>query len=272
MRYPKGSIQLRESRDIPLLRQVLYSEFVTHAQLWEFMQLKHYERNRNSFNWRMRRLVDRRLVLRQNTTTVGGNVIYSAAKAAAVLLQGMGEYCLFGSDRAAASADQQVGHAIELNEVHLSLLRAGLLIRWIYSTEIRSQNELTDFGFAKDYDAVVTISSEGRECRWALEYERTPKAAKYYRVIARAIQDEDQLQHIVYLVSNYDLLRYVSGFFVPARSRVFFGLARDWHSQLLAMPVYDGSMNRPLQLGEALTGNVSKIPRTTMLLPFGAAG
>jgi hypothetical protein len=44
MRYPKGSIQLNQSRDLPLLRQILRSEFVTHSQLLEFTRLNHYER------------------------------------------------------------------------------------------------------------------------------------------------------------------------------------------------------------------------------------
>src|SRR6185437_10772404 len=65
MRFPKGSIQLNPSRDLPLLRQILHSEFVTQSQLFEFSQLNHYERSRNSFHWRMRRLVDRGLVLRE---------------------------------------------------------------------------------------------------------------------------------------------------------------------------------------------------------------
>ncbi|MCU1298590.1 MAG: hypothetical protein JWO91_2868 [Acidobacteriaceae bacterium] len=273
MRYPKGSIQLRESHDIPLLRQVLYSEFVTHAQLLEFMRLKHYERNRPSFNWRVRRLVGRQLIIRQSTPMASGEVIYSVAKAAASLLQGLGEYCLYGHHRIPSNdIGRHILHAIELNEIHLSVLRTGSLVRWIYSTEIRSQNELTDFGFAKDYDAVVTMSSEGREYRWALEYERSPKAAKYYRAIAGAIHDETQLQRILYIVSNYDLLRYISGFFAPGRCRVFFGLVRDWHNQLLAMPVYDGSMNRPLRLRDALDGCGARTSLTNMTLPFGVAG
>ena len=52
MRYPKGSIQLSQSRDLSLLRQILRSEFVTHSQLFEFSQLNHYEKSRNSFDWR----------------------------------------------------------------------------------------------------------------------------------------------------------------------------------------------------------------------------
>jgi hypothetical protein len=274
MRYPKKSIQLRELHDIPLLRQLVYSEFVTHAQLFEFMQLKHHETSRPSFNWRVRRLVRHQLVLRRSAAVASGDMAYSATKATIVLLQGTGEYCLFDYDRIPAGGlDRQIVHAIELNAIHLAALRTGSLVRWIYSTEIRSQNELTDFPFAKDYDAIVTMNDEGREYRWALEYERSPKAAKFYRAIAGLIHDETQVQHILYLVSNYDLLRYISGFFTAGRSQVFFGLVRDWHSQLLAMPVYDGSMNRPLRLVEALTGHrATKSPTTTMPLPFNAIG
>jgi hypothetical protein len=272
MRYPKGSIQLRESHDIPLLRQVLYSEFVTHAQLWEFMRLRHSERNHSSFNWRVRRLVQRQLIIRHAAAKASGEISYSIAKPAAILLQGMGEYRLYGYDRAPTNdMGWNVFHATELNEIHLSALRTGSLVRWIYSTEIRSQNELTDFGLAKDYDAIVTMNCEGREYRWALEYERSPKAAKYYRTIAGAIQGETQLQHILYLVSNYDLLRYISGFFAPRRCRVLFGLARDWHNELLGMPAYDGSMNRPLRLRDALDGCAARTSPTNMALPFGGA-
>jgi len=46
--------------------------------------------------------------------------------------------------------------------------------------QIRSQNELTDYGFVKDYDAVITVRTEIGEYRFALEYERRPKAMKYY--------------------------------------------------------------------------------------------
>jgi hypothetical protein len=83
MRYPRGSIQLNQSRDLPLLRQILRSEFVTHCQLFEFTQLNHYERNRNSFHWRIRRLVDRGLVLRQTLVAGSGDAVYSVASSAA---------------------------------------------------------------------------------------------------------------------------------------------------------------------------------------------
>src|SRR6266478_5579723 len=214
MRYPKGSIQLNQSRDLPLLRQILRSEFVTHSQLLEFMRLNHYEHSPKSFDWRLRRLVDRELVRRQTTSNCTGEFVYSIATSAAVLLQGMGEYCLVGRDRFnGKEANRNVLHSIGLNEIHLSALRAGVLVRWIGSMEIRSQNELTAFGFAKDYDAVVAVRTERGEQRFALEYERSPKPMRYYRDVAASLGREAHVSHVLYLVCNYDLLQFISGLF-----------------------------------------------------------
>jgi len=110
-----------------------------------------------------------------------GEYVYSIAGSAAVFLQASGEYCLVGQDHLGSGRrERSVLHALGLNGIHLSLLRAGLLVRWMGATEVRSQNELTAFGFAKDYDAVVTVHTEAGERRFALEYERSPKALKHY--------------------------------------------------------------------------------------------
>jgi hypothetical protein len=259
MRYPKGSIQLNQSRDLPLLRQILRSEFVTHSQLFEFSCLNHYERSRNSFHWRMRRLVGRGLVLRQTLAAGTGDAVYSIASPAATLLQSMGEYCLIGCDRADANtASKNALHAIGLNDIHLSALRAGVLVRWIAAMEIRSQNELTAFGFAKDYDAVVTVSTDKEERRFALEYERSPKPAKSYRAIAGCMSQEFHVNCLLYLLANYDILRFVSGFFANAEFPVLFGLASDWHTRLLEMPVLDSHGKRAFPLRQGLNGSTEK--------------
>lgn len=39
MAYPTGYIEVNLERDLPLLREVLHAGFVTHAQLFELMQL-----------------------------------------------------------------------------------------------------------------------------------------------------------------------------------------------------------------------------------------
>lgn len=265
MRYPKGSIQLNESRDLPLLRQILRSEFVTHSQLFEFLTLNHFERSRNSFDWRMRRLVGRGLVLRQTLGIGSGEVVYSVASSAAMLLQSMGEYCLVGSVRShPGSAGRNALHAIGLNEIHLSALRAGVLTRWMGSMEIRSQNELTAFGFAKDYDAIVIIRTDIGERNFALEYERTPKPAKRYRAIAAGMSDEIHVNRLLYLVANYDILRFILGFFAETEFSIFFGLVADWHSHLLEMTVFDGRDKRAFSLRRALNGGEPRADSTAV--------
>jgi hypothetical protein len=273
MRYPKGSIQLNQSRDLPLLRQILHSEFVTHSQLLEFAQLNHYERSRNSFHWRMRRLVERGLVLRETSVAGSGDTIYSVANTAAALLQSMGEYCLIGCGRSNTdTASRNALHAIGLNEIHLSALRAGVLVRWMSSAEIRSRNELTAFGFAKDYDAIVTVRTDIGERGFGLEYERSPKHAKCYRAIAACMSQEVHLNRLLYLAANYDILRFVSGFFSNTEFPVFFGLVLDWHSRLLEMPVLDGHARRTFPLRQALNGSTEKSENmgtaTSYSLPF----
>ncbi|MHB8527277.1 MAG: hypothetical protein ACYDD2_14115 [Candidatus Acidiferrales bacterium] len=175
-----------------------------------------------------------------------------------MLLQGMGEYCLVGRDRFnGKEAERSVLHAIGLNEIQLSALRAGVLVRWIGSLEIRSQNELTGFGFAKDYDAIVTVRTETGEQRFALEYERSPKTIKYYRDVAASLGREAHVSHVLYLVSNYDLLQFISGFFRDTRCHVYFGLAKDWRAQLLDMRVSCSSATRCLRFQETLDGTAT---------------
>lgn len=253
MRYPEGSLQLSQSRDLPLLRQVLHSEFVTHSQLFEFMRLNHHERSRKSFDWRLRRLAGRALVRRQTMPDCSGEWVYSLAGGAALLLQSKGEYCLVGRARFnGKEVERSVLHAIGLNEIQLTALRAGVLVRWVGSVEIRSQNELTGFGFAKDYDAVVTVCSGAEELRFALEYERSPKPMRYYRDVVAALRREAHVNHVLYLTSNYDLLRFISSFFRDSQCHVSFGLVKDWHSQLLDMPVSCSSATRSVRFRETL--------------------
>ena len=73
MRHTKGSIVLSETQDHPILRQILECGFVTHDQLFRFMQLSLHERSRNSYNNRIRRLVKHHVVVEGNSTLVPGS-------------------------------------------------------------------------------------------------------------------------------------------------------------------------------------------------------
>jgi hypothetical protein len=205
--------------------------------LFEFMRLGGHEGSRQSFAWRVRRLVSHGLVKRRRTTCFGGEPVYSLSAEAAQELQGMEEYCLVSAKARPDHATNDLLHAVELNNIHLSLLRAGVPARWVPTSEIRSLNELTTFGYAKDYDAVIEVRVNGGERKFALEYERTRKAKADYAWIAGRVAGEARVSFILYLAANYDLLKFVTGELWDVSPRLVFGLAREWHSHLLEMPV-----------------------------------
>ena len=70
MGFAKGSISLSPSKDIPMLLQVLHAQFITHDQLRDFGLLKGYEVKSDSFNWRVRRLVENGLLERHSVPGV----------------------------------------------------------------------------------------------------------------------------------------------------------------------------------------------------------
>src|SRR6516165_10975493 len=76
MRFTKGSIELSPAQDMPLLRQVLHSQFITHGQLFEFMDIGNYERKRPSFNWRVRRLVEHEFLSRYYFPEIDSSYLY----------------------------------------------------------------------------------------------------------------------------------------------------------------------------------------------------
>jgi hypothetical protein len=186
VRYWKGSIALSPIRDYPLLRQVLRSIFITHGQLYEFMRLQYCATSRNAFNNRLLRLVKHDYLVRDEVPFRTEGYVYSISARGAAELAGLGEYYT-GLPRRPVDGQlpKAVYHAIDLNEIHLALKRSEQLVRWTPDTEIRSRNEFTDSGYEKDYDAVVTVRSDGKERTFALEYERTAKARKEYLKIRK---------------------------------------------------------------------------------------
>lgn len=255
MRYWKGSINLSPTRDYPLLRQVLRCSFVSHKQLHEFMQLEYCTSSRQEFNNRTLRLVNHGYLVRQGMPYRTEGHVYSVSDKAALELVGLGEY--YTSNPVAGKGNRDyssVLHALELNEVHLALKKSNTLVRWVPETEIRSRNELTSDGYVKDYDAVVSVRCGGAEKRFALEYERSAKTPSRYTDIACEIEHEDQLDRFLYLVSNYDLLSFVSQCFLQSNRAIYFGLASDFNRHLLNMQVRRAQRGSMQTLSTALAG------------------
>ena len=238
MRYWKGSISLSPARDYPLLRHVLHSGFVTHSQLFEFLRLDYSESSRNAFNNRVQRLVQHGLLVRKEMPFVNREVVYAVSPAGASELVGRGEYYAPPTRKGRwNTAQSSLHHSLELNEIHLALKRSGTLVYWMPETEIRSRNDLTDSGYWKYYDAVVTVRLAGQDYKFALEYERTPKAARQYLAIRERIEQETTIAHFLYLVPNHDLMWFVAAQFSGCGRAVYLGLFGDFLQQTLTLPV-----------------------------------
>lgn len=75
------------------------------------------------------------------------------------------------------------------------------------------------------------------DCKFALEYERTPKAARYYQAILQRIEMEASLKRFLYLAPSYDLLHFVAEKLQCCKRTLYSGLLRDFLDQTLALPI-----------------------------------
>jgi hypothetical protein len=154
----------------------------------------------------------------------------------------MGE--LFAGRNGVDGGKRDCTHWLDLNHVHLALLKTGALTRWIPASEICSQNDLTQFTYAKDYDAVVVVECQGMDVRFAIEYERMPKTHNRYDRIVEALEREQLLDMVLYLVSNYHLLCVIRDRIVPRGVQICVATFVDFMKTLLATPVMIAGTDR----------------------------
>jgi len=204
------------------------------------MQLGTFELRRSTFNWRVRRLTKYGLTTRHTVPSAGKAFVYSITPAGELELASTGEHFL----TTAAKPDRndkelQVAHSLDLNNIHLSLLRAGLLVRWVPEIQVRSRNLSMGVRNGKVYDAIVTVRLDNRDATFALEYERTAKSEEQYTEVRNKFEAEGGLHHFLYLASNEDVLKFVAWQFRNSKRNVCFGLLADWYRRLLGTHVFD---------------------------------
>lgn len=250
MRYLKASIALSDTRDYPLLRQVLHSGVITHSQLFELLKLDYFASSRNAFNNRVLRLVKHGLLTRHERAIVSRDAVYSISETGALEMAGRGEHP--PATRRPSTANSGLHHLLELNEIHLALKRAGVLVQWMPETEVRSQNDLTPYGYWKYYDAVVVVRLAGQDSKFALEYERTPKAARHYAAVSRRIEQESSIAHFLYLVPNHNFMWFISEKLSQCRRAIYIGLFRDFLQQTLTLSVRRSGSPANLTLASVL--------------------
>ena len=243
MAYPAGYIELNDKRDVPLLKEVLHAGYVTHVQLFELMQFAGAESCREAFNWRVKRLVTHELLLRHEVPGFARNFVYSLGPCGAMHLTSQGESCAGMVTGFVPRRDaSRVAHSVDVTAIRLHLLRSGLLKEWLSEFDIRARNDLTSYGYAKDYDSIMTLAVRGHEVKVALEYERQPKAMKRYSEIRAVIESERRVSRFLYLFPDYKLLWFVHGLFRKAAPKLYFGLVSELERELLQARVVDPQM------------------------------
>lgn len=252
MRYWKGSIVLSATRDQPLLREVVRSGFITHNQLFESLQLDYCFSSRKAFNNRILRLTEHGLLVRRFEPAGASGVVYSVSSSGISALGGSGDRFLDSSVKAGSPSIQTLRHCLDLNEIHLALKRTGSLVYWMPETEVRSRNDLTRYGYWKYYDAVVVVRLGGQDCKFALEYERTPKAGRQYAAIRERLDQETSIRHFLYLVPNHDLLWLLAERLSQCKRAVYIALFHDFLEQTLTLPVHKSGSPATFTLASAL--------------------
>jgi len=207
MRYAKNSVVVQAERDVPLLRQVRNSKFVSHIQLFELMRIGGWENSRDSFNWRVRRLLKARFLSVCDGSFGGGADVYRITREGIALLEYHGQFtCVMHSKTEHLPHIAQVFHSLELNRIQLALATQNLLANWQSEIEVASFNTISGSPYQKDYDAIVDVWIGDQKARFALEYEHSLKSYRQYDRIRGALQAERQVGCILYLTSGMEVL------------------------------------------------------------------
>jgi hypothetical protein len=253
MRYRTGSIEVNPVLDEQILRLVLRAGHISYEQLLRFLQVGTAAFMRDSLNWRLRRLVQHELLVRDEVPILARTRVYSIGALGADYLAGRGEfYALPVRGEANRQASSSILHSLDLNDIHLALRDAQVLVQWRSESQVRSRNELTTSRYDKDYDAVVAVRVRGADVEFALEYERTPKAKRRYEFVRAKLEHERQMQRFVYIAANHHLMNYVARALAGVSRPVYFGILQDMRERRLEMTVIDASRSRSLCLGDAL--------------------
>jgi hypothetical protein len=253
MRYAKGSLVITAQGDIPLLRQVRNSRFISHEQLFELLQYDSHVSSRGSFNWRVQRLLKAHQLKRLESFSWQGSSVYSITPNGLLELESQGEFAIALHSRSRQMPDRaQVFHALELNAVRLSMIRKALIVSWQSEVEISSANMVSAAPYQKDYDAIVKlwVGTEVRE--FALEYERSLKSSKQYEKVHAALEAERQIGCVLYLTADPDLLLALLFQLTPISKRVGFLTARSFRERLLTASVTTDARSAMVTLEEFL--------------------
>jgi hypothetical protein len=238
MRYAKNNLVIQVERDIPLLRQVRNSKFASHSQLFELMRFGGSERSRDSFGWRVRRLLKAGFLSICEGAFGAESAVYRITREGIALLEHHGQFTtVLHSKTEHLPHSSQVFHSLELNRIQLALANENLLANWQSEIEVASFNTISCSPYQKDFDAIVDVWVGNQRARFALEYERSLKSYRQYERIRAALRAERQVGCILYLTSGMEVLVALVRELNSVPNRLAFANARDFEQMLLETKV-----------------------------------
>jgi hypothetical protein len=254
--FERIGVQLSSERDLPLLLAVRNCTFVAHDQLFQLMMETGIEHDRRCFNWRIRRLTKGAHVRKTPAIDPYKGAVYSITRFGLAVLESYGEGLVsVTSESRNLPSILQAPHFLELNDIHHAFKSTGKLKSWKSDRELISLNYVIGTPLAKDYDAIAEIEAAGDSLRIAIEYERTLKSADRYKEIQKAIQDEGQVDMVLYLTSTLDLVFTLSREFNhPALPMCFVSSGKLRANLLDTVLLFAyGSMRETFSLRDAIT-------------------
>jgi len=251
MRYARGSIVISVEGDVPLLREVRNSKFVSRAQLFSLLNSA-AALHPNTFTSRLKRLLEREYLCALPDVFWHGSAVYSITPRGLMELESHGDFALaLHSGTRHMPHPLHAYHALQLNDIRLAMARASLLVHWEPELEIASTN-LVSARFQKDYDAIVRVWSGEQIREFALEYERSLKAARRYVRIREALENERRVAAVLYLTANTNLMLALLYHLAPTSKPLAFATAPQFHLHLMATPVFTDARRPPITLDQFL--------------------
>ena len=208
MRYARGYIALSDAGDVPVLLHIRNARAIQFDQLHDLILYDGVGAAVNSLRWRVARMEKNGIIQRFQDVRYFGKPVYGITPVGLSFLESRGHMLLSlpSTTEKKIIHSLQIPHALELVNIRLALLRAGILVAWKYDLEIASRNLVLVGPPAKDYDAIAEIAIDGVAHLVAIEYERSLKKIARYREIREILNQDQTAETILYLAVNEQLL------------------------------------------------------------------
>jgi len=259
MRYYKGYITISDTSDVPVLLQVRNARAICFDQLQELISLELAGTLSRTLRWRLARMEKAGLISRFERYKHLGKPVFGITQQGLECLETRGHYLLsLPSSTEQVLHPSQVPHALELVNLRLALAKGGALRSWKCEVEITSRNLVLGNGATKDYDAIAEVEIDDSCKRFAIEYERTPKATARYRAIREVIDKDENTDTVLYLTPNDDLLYLLATEMRSCRKLVGFALSESFRRSLLETSTLTNTDNSEVMvLRDLLTAKFS---------------